>query len=65
MSFIQVLQDFFSSPVTETAAWVFSVCFLLSVLIVLTKKLHGTAVSEMSEGIQKFYSNLTPTLPGF
>lgn len=64
MSFIQALQDIFSSPVIETAAWGGATCFLLSVLIVLTKKLHGSATMDLSNGIQKFHTTPTPRVGG-
>jgi UDP-N-acetylmuramyl pentapeptide phosphotransferase/UDP-N-acetylglucosamine-1-phosphate transferase len=62
--FIQALQDIFSSPVMETAAWGGATCFLLSVLIVLTKKLHGSATMDLSHGIQKFHTTPTPRVGG-
>ncbi len=64
MSFIQALQDIFSLPVIETAAWGGATCFLLSVLIVLTKKLHGSATMDLSHGIQKFHTTPTPRVGG-
>jgi UDP-N-acetylmuramyl pentapeptide phosphotransferase/UDP-N-acetylglucosamine-1-phosphate transferase len=64
VSFIQALQDIFSSPVIETAAWGGATCFLLSVLIVLTKKLHGSATMDLSHGIQKFHTTPTPRVGG-
>lgn len=64
MSFIQALQDIFSSPFIETAAWGGATCFLLSVLIVLTKKLNGSATMDLSHGIQKFHTTPTPRVGG-
>jgi EPS-associated MarR family transcriptional regulator len=64
VSFFQALQDIFSSPVTETAAWGGATCFLLSVLIVLTKKLHGSATMDLSHGVQKFHTTPTPRVGG-
>ena len=64
MSFIQALLDIFSSPVLETAAWGGATCFLVSVLIVLTKKLHGSATMDLSYGIQKFHTTPTPRVGG-
>jgi UDP-N-acetylmuramyl pentapeptide phosphotransferase/UDP-N-acetylglucosamine-1-phosphate transferase len=64
VSFIQALQDIFSSPVIETAAWGGATCFLLSVLIVLTQKLHGSATMDLSHGIQKFHTTPTPRVGG-
>jgi UDP-N-acetylmuramyl pentapeptide phosphotransferase/UDP-N-acetylglucosamine-1-phosphate transferase len=64
VSFIHVLQDILSSPVIETAAWGSATCFLLSVLIVLTKKLHGSVTMDSSDGIQKFHTTPTPRVGG-
>ncbi len=64
LSFIQALQDIFSSAVLETAAWGGVTCFLVSVLIVLTKKLHGSATMDLSHGIQKFHTIPTPRVGG-
>jgi UDP-N-acetylmuramyl pentapeptide phosphotransferase/UDP-N-acetylglucosamine-1-phosphate transferase len=64
VSFIQALQDIFSSPVMHAAAWGGSTCFLFSVLIVLTKKLHGSATMDLSLGIQKFHTAPTPRVGG-
>jgi UDP-N-acetylmuramyl pentapeptide phosphotransferase/UDP-N-acetylglucosamine-1-phosphate transferase len=64
VSFIQALQDIFASPVIQTAAWGGATCFLLSVLIVLTKKLHGSATMDLSHGIQKFHTTPTPRVGG-
>ncbi len=48
----------------ETAAWGSATCFFLSVLIVLTKKLHGSATMDMSHGVQKFHTAPTPRVGG-
>ncbi len=64
MSFIQALLDIFSSPVIETAALGGATSFLLSVLIVLTKKLHGSATMDFSHGVQKFHTTPTPRVGG-
>ena len=60
MSFIQSLQGLFSLPAIEAAAWGCATCFLISVLLVLTKKLHGSATMDMSHGVQKFHTAPTP-----
>ena len=52
MSFFQALQDIFSLPAIEAAAWGCATCFLVSVLLVLTKKLHVSATMEMSNGFK-------------
>lgn len=64
MSFNHALQDIFSSPVIETAAWGGATCFLVSVLILLTKSLHGSATMDLSHGIQKFHTTPTPRVGG-
>ncbi len=64
MSFIQALQDIFSSPVIETAGWGGAACFLASVFIVLTKKLHGSATMDLIHGVQKFHTTPTPRVGG-
>jgi UDP-N-acetylmuramyl pentapeptide phosphotransferase/UDP-N-acetylglucosamine-1-phosphate transferase len=64
LSFTQALLDIFSSPVIHAAAWGCGTCFLLSVLIVLTKKLHGSATMDLSHGIQKFHTTPTPRIGG-
>jgi UDP-N-acetylmuramyl pentapeptide phosphotransferase/UDP-N-acetylglucosamine-1-phosphate transferase len=64
VSFIQALLDIFSSPVIETAALGGATSFLLSVLIVLTKKLHGSATMDFSHGVQKFHTTPTPRVGG-
>ena len=64
MSFIQALQEIFSSPAIKAAAWGGGTCFLFSVLIVLTKKLHGSVSLDLSNGIQKFHSSPTPRVGG-
>jgi UDP-N-acetylmuramyl pentapeptide phosphotransferase/UDP-N-acetylglucosamine-1-phosphate transferase len=64
MLFAQALQGIFSSPVIEAAAWGGATCFLVSVLIVLTKKLHGSATMDLSHGIQKFHTSPTPRVGG-
>jgi UDP-N-acetylmuramyl pentapeptide phosphotransferase/UDP-N-acetylglucosamine-1-phosphate transferase len=64
MSFVQALLGIFSSPVVEAAAWGGATCFLVSVLIVLTKKLHGSATMDLSHGIQKFHTTPTPRVGG-
>jgi UDP-N-acetylmuramyl pentapeptide phosphotransferase/UDP-N-acetylglucosamine-1-phosphate transferase len=64
MSFIQSLLDIFSLPAIEAAAWGFATCFLISVLLVLTKKVHGSATMDMSHGVQKFHTTPTPRVGG-
>lgn len=64
MSLIKAIEELFSLSFMETAAWGGSTCFLLSVLLVLTKKLHGSATMDLSHGIQKFHTTPTPRVGG-
>ncbi len=64
MFLIQILQDIFFSPTAEAAAWGGGTCFLVSLFIVLTKKLHGSATMDLSYGIQKFHTMPTPRVGG-
>jgi UDP-N-acetylmuramyl pentapeptide phosphotransferase/UDP-N-acetylglucosamine-1-phosphate transferase len=64
VSFVQALQEIFSSPITKVAAWGGAISFLLSVLIVLTKRLHGAATMDLTNGIQKFHTTPTPRVGG-
>ncbi len=47
-----------------TAALGAATCFFVSVFIVLTKKLHGSATMDFSQGIQKFHTTPTPRVGG-
>lgn len=64
MSLPQALSDIFYLPVVEMAVWGCATCFIFSVLIVLTKKLHGSATMDLSHGIQKFHTTPTPRVGG-
>jgi UDP-N-acetylmuramyl pentapeptide phosphotransferase/UDP-N-acetylglucosamine-1-phosphate transferase len=64
VSFIQALQAIFSAPSIEAAALGGASSFLVSVLLVLTKKLHGSATMDLSHGIQKFHTTPTPRVGG-
>jgi UDP-N-acetylmuramyl pentapeptide phosphotransferase/UDP-N-acetylglucosamine-1-phosphate transferase len=64
VSFIQALQAIFSSHDIVAAALGGATCFLVSVFIVLTKKLHGSATMDLSHGIQKFHTTPTPRVGG-
>ncbi len=64
MSYLQTLQGIFSLPAIAAAFWGGATCFLVSVLIVLTKKLHGSATMDLSYGIQKFHTTPTPRIGG-
>jgi UDP-N-acetylmuramyl pentapeptide phosphotransferase/UDP-N-acetylglucosamine-1-phosphate transferase len=64
MLFTQALQDIFSLPSIDEAAWGCATCFLISVLLVLTKNLYGSATMDMSHGVQKFHTTPTPRVGG-
>ncbi len=64
MSFIKVLEAILSSPVNEAAAFGGVTCFLVSILVVLTKNLHGSFTTDSSNGIQKFHTTPTPRVGG-
>lgn len=64
MSIIQTLQAIFSSPFIDVAAWGGVTCFGVSVLIVLTKRLHGSVTMDFNQGVQKFHTNPTPRVGG-
>jgi UDP-N-acetylmuramyl pentapeptide phosphotransferase/UDP-N-acetylglucosamine-1-phosphate transferase len=64
MSFIQALQGIFSLPAIDAAVCGGATCFFISVLLVLTKKLHGSATMDLSYGIQKFHTIPTPRVGG-
>lgn len=48
----------------ETATLGGATCFFVSVFIVLTKKLHGSATMDFNHGIQKFHTLPTPRVGG-
>lgn len=54
----------FSSPATVAAAWGCSASFALCVLLVLTKRWHGSLTMDHIEGVQKFHTAPTPRIGG-
>jgi UDP-N-acetylmuramyl pentapeptide phosphotransferase/UDP-N-acetylglucosamine-1-phosphate transferase len=64
VSLIQALKDFFPLTAFDTAIWGGFSSFLVSVFIVLTKKLHGASTMDLSHGIQKFHTRPTPRVGG-
>jgi UDP-N-acetylmuramyl pentapeptide phosphotransferase/UDP-N-acetylglucosamine-1-phosphate transferase len=46
------------------AAWGFFSCFVLCVLLVVTKRWHGTLTMDFTNGIQKFHTAPTPRIGG-
>jgi UDP-N-acetylmuramyl pentapeptide phosphotransferase/UDP-N-acetylglucosamine-1-phosphate transferase len=61
---IQEIQSIFASPAIAAALWGGTTSFLVSILIVLTKRLHGPATMDLSHGIQKFHITPTPRIGG-
>jgi UDP-N-acetylmuramyl pentapeptide phosphotransferase/UDP-N-acetylglucosamine-1-phosphate transferase len=64
VSIVQTVLSISFSPLIESAAWGGATSFLLSVLIVMTKKLHGAATMDLNYGIQKFHTTPTPRVGG-
>ncbi len=64
MSFIEALLGILSSPAIEAAVWGGGSSFLISLLLVITKKLHGSATMDFSHGVQKFHTAPTPRVGG-
>ena len=58
---IQGIADLASARVVFLAG---IVCFLTSLFIVFTKKLHGSATLDLSVGVQKFHTTPTPRIGG-
>lgn len=48
----------------SAAAWGFSSCFALCVLLVVTKRWHGALTMDFTDGIQKFHTAPTPRIGG-
>jgi UDP-N-acetylmuramyl pentapeptide phosphotransferase/UDP-N-acetylglucosamine-1-phosphate transferase len=64
VSFIEALLGILSSPAIEAAVWGGGSSFLISLLLVITKKLHGSATMDFSHGVQKFHTAPTPRVGG-
>jgi UDP-N-acetylmuramyl pentapeptide phosphotransferase/UDP-N-acetylglucosamine-1-phosphate transferase len=54
----------FSSPALTAAAWGMAASFALCILLVLTKRWHGSLTMDHIEGVQKFHSAPTPRIGG-
>ena len=61
---MSIVQAVFESPAWHAAAWGFISTFLLSVVLVLTKRWHGALSMDFSDGIQKFHTAPTPRIGG-
>lgn len=63
-SLLQSTQGLFPSVAVHAAAWGFGVSFALSVLLVVTKRWHGTLTMDFTDGVQKFHDSPTPRVGG-
>ena len=64
MSFPQSLEDVCLSATTCSALWGGATSLGTSVMVVLTKKLHGSVTMDLSHGIQKFHTTPIPRVGG-
>jgi UDP-N-acetylmuramyl pentapeptide phosphotransferase/UDP-N-acetylglucosamine-1-phosphate transferase len=48
----------------HAAAWGFAASFALCLLLVITKRWHGTLTMDFTDGIQKFHTAPTPRVGG-
>lgn len=64
MPFLEALQGIFSSPAICAAIFGGVSSFFISLLLVMTKKMHGSATMDKSHGIQKFHTTPTPRVGG-
>jgi UDP-N-acetylmuramyl pentapeptide phosphotransferase/UDP-N-acetylglucosamine-1-phosphate transferase len=61
---MSIVQAIVESPALHAAGWGFMGTFLLSVLLVLTKRWHGALSMDFTDGIQKFHTAPTPRIGG-
>lgn len=64
MGLAQAIIGVFSSPALSAAVWGFAASFALCVLLVLTKRWHGTLTMDFTDGVQKFHTAPTPRIGG-
>lgn len=64
MNTLHALQGVFQSPALHAAAWGFASTFALCVLMVITKRWHGTLTMDFTDGVQKFHTTPTPRVGG-
>ena len=64
MTLLNALQGVFLSPVLHAAGWGFASSFSLCVLLVLTKRWHGSLSMDFTDGVQKFHTAPTPRIGG-
>lgn len=63
-SLLQSIQGLFTSAALHAAAWGFGGSFLMCVLLVITKRLHGSLTMDYTDGVQKFHTAPTPRVGG-
>ena len=64
MNPLSALQGVFQSQALHAAAWGFVSSFALCVLLVITKRWHGSLSMDFTDGIQKFHTAPTPRIGG-
>lgn len=64
MNPLYALQGIFESTALQASAWGFLSCFLLCVLLVLSKGWHGALTMDHTDGVQKFHTAPTPRVGG-
>jgi UDP-N-acetylmuramyl pentapeptide phosphotransferase/UDP-N-acetylglucosamine-1-phosphate transferase len=64
MNLLDAVCGVFSLPALNAAAWGFAASFVISVLLVLTKRWHGALTLDHTEGVQKFHTSPTPRVGG-
>jgi UDP-N-acetylmuramyl pentapeptide phosphotransferase/UDP-N-acetylglucosamine-1-phosphate transferase len=64
MTIFNALQGVFQSSAITAATWGFGASFVLCVLLVLTKPLHGALTMDFTDGVQKFHTAPTPRIGG-
>ncbi len=63
-SLLQSIQGLFASAALHAAAWGLGACFVLCVLLVVTKRWHGALTMDFTDGVQKFHTAPTPRVGG-
>lgn len=64
MNLLNALQGILQTPALYAAAWGMAASFALCLLLVLTKRWHGTLTMDHLEGVQKFHTAPTPRIGG-
>ena len=63
-SLLQSAQGLFATVALHAAVWGFGASFVLCVLLVITKRWHGTLTMDSTDGVQKFHTVPTPRVGG-